>query len=188
VRDLVAQADLGTFSNQYTAKAIPPHGSATLKIVGNEPPRPKGPGANLSDGAPTYAANGLGPVERDMSNGASDPGDGMPISIRGQAFSKGLGVAAPSEVIYRLGGQCTAFSATVGVDDSTGGAGTVVFQVWADGDKLFDSGTVTGTSAAMPVSLDLTGKRRLKLLVTNAGDGSAFDRASWGDLKIDCAP
>ena len=26
------------------------------------------------------------------------------------------------------------------------------------------------------------------LLVTNAGDGSALDRASWGDAKVDCAP
>jgi alpha-galactosidase len=188
VRDLVAQKDLGTFSGQYTAKALPSHGTATLKMVGNEPPRPKGSGAYLSDSTPTYAANGLGPVERDTSNGASDPGDGMPIKIRGQSFSKGLGVSAPSAVIYRLGGQCTAFSATVGVDDSANGAGTVVFQVWADGEKLFDSGTVTGTSPAMPIGLDLTGKRRLKLLVTNAGDGSALDRASWGDLRVDCTP
>jgi alpha-galactosidase len=188
VRDLVAEKDLGAFSGQYTAKALPSHASATLKIVGNEPPRPKGAGAYLSDSSPIYAANGLGPVERDTSNGASDPGDGMPIKIRGQTFSKGLGVDAPSAVIYRLGGQCTTFAATVGVDDSANGAGTVVFQVWADGEKLFDSGTVTGTSPAMPVDLDLTGKRRLKLLVTNAGDGSALDRASWGDLRVDCTP
>jgi hypothetical protein len=63
-----------------------------------------------------------------------------------------------------------------------------LFQVWADGEKLYDSGTVTGTSAAATVQVDLTGKRRLKLLVTNAGDGSALDRADWGDAKVDCAP
>ena len=37
------------------------------------------------------------------------------------------------------------------------------------------------------VNVDLTGKRRLRLLVTNAGDGSSFDRASWGDARVDCA-
>ena len=190
VRDLLAQADLGSFTDSYAAPGVAPHGTATLKIVGSEPPRPKGTEAYLSDATPIYAANGLGPVERDMSNGASDPGDGKPIAIRGQTFTKGLGVAAPSSVIYRLGGQCTAFSATVGVDDATNGAGTVVFQVWADRDPapLFDSGTVTGATPAMPVQVDVTGKRRLKLMVTNAGDGSALDRASWGDAKIDCAP
>ena len=190
VRDLLTATDLGTFTDSYTATAIPSHGTATLKIVGNEPFRPKGAGAFLSDSTPTYAANGLGPVERDMSNGASDPGDGKTISIRGQTFAKGLGVAAPSSVIYRLGGQCTSFTATVGVDDSANGSGSVVFQVWADRDAapLFDSGPLTGTSPAVPVQVDLTGKRRLKLLVTNAGDGSALDRASWGDAKVDCNP
>ena len=65
-----------------------------------------------------------------------------------------------------------------------------MFQVWADRDAtpLYDSGKLTGTSPAQPVQVDLTGKRRLKLLVTNAGDGSALDRASWGDAKVDCAP
>jgi alpha-galactosidase len=188
VRDLIAQADLGTFKDSYTATAVASHGTATLKIVGGEPPRPRGAGAYLSDLTPTYAANGLGPVERDTNNGASDPGDGGPIKIRGQTLAKGLGVSAPSSIIYRLGQMCTAFSATVGVDDAAGGAGSVLFQVWADGEKLYDSGTVTGTSAAATVAVDLTGKRRLKLLVTNAGDGSALDRANWGDAKVDCAP
>src|SRR4029077_544616 len=99
----------------------------------------------------------------------------------GHTVAKGAGVAPPSAVIYRLGGQCTSFSATVGVDDSANGSGSVVFQVWADGGKLFDSGTLTGASPGEAVQVDLTGRRRLKLLVTNAADGSALDRASWGD-------
>ena len=188
VRDLLGHADLGTFTDSYTATAVPSHGTATLKILGGEPARPRGAGAYLSDLTPTYAANGLGPVERDTNNGASDAGDGGPIKLRGQAFSKGLGMSAPSAVIFRLGKVCTSFSATVGVDDAAGGAGSVVFQVWADDNKLFDSGTVTGMSAAMPVMVDLTGLRRLKLVVTNAGDGSALDRADWADAKVDCAP
>jgi alpha-galactosidase len=188
VRDLLRHADLGSFTDSYTAMAVPSHGTATLKIVGGEPARPRGAGAYLSDLTATYAANGLGPVERDTANGASDPGDGGPIKLRGQAFTKGLGMSAPAAVIYRLGKTCTSFSATVGVDDAAGGAGSVVFQVWADGTKLFDSGAVTGMSAAMPVAVDLTGQRRLKLMVTNAGDGSALDRADWADAKVDCAP
>ena len=115
VRDLLTHADLGTFTDSYTT-TVPSHGTATLKVVGGEPPRPKGAGVYLSDLIPIYAANGLGPVERDTSNGATDPHDGVPIKIRGQAFAKGLGVAGPSAVIYRLGQQCTTFlSATVGL-------------------------------------------------------------------------
>jgi alpha-galactosidase len=187
IRDLQAQADLGSFKDSYGID-VPSHGTATLKIIGAEPPRPKGT-AYVSDLTPIYATNGLGPVERDLSNGASDPGDGAPIKIRGTTFSKGLGMSAPSAVIYRLGGKCTRFSAQVGVDDSSSsGMGTVRFQVLADGEVVFDSQNVNGTAPAMAVDVDLTGKRRLKLLVTNADDGSALDRASWGDAKVECAP
>ena len=47
---------------------------------------------------------------------------------------------------------------------------------------------MTGTAPPVAVDVSLTGKRRLKLLVTNADDGSALDRASWGDAKVECEP
>jgi len=187
VRDLQAQADKGTFKDSF-AVDVPSHGTATLKIVGAEPPRPKGT-AFVSDLTPIYAANALGPVERDLANGSTDAADGAPIKIRGTTYTKGLGMSAPSAVIYRLGGKCSTFSAQVGVDDSsTAGMGTVRFKVIADGETLFDSQNVNGTAPAMAVNVTLTGKRRLKLLVTNADDGSSLDRASWGDAKVECEP
>ncbi|HEX3903185.1 MAG TPA: NPCBM/NEW2 domain-containing protein [Polyangia bacterium] len=196
LRDLVAHADLGTFDDSYTVAAIPSHGTATLLVTGSEPPSPSGT-QDLSDLTWTYQANGLGPVERDMSNGFSEAGDGTPISLFGTPYAKGLGMAAPAAVIYRLNKKCTSFSATVGIDDSTNGQGSVVFQVWAQGGKddawtnLFTSLTLTGLNGsgpmAVPFQVDLTGMRRLKLLVTNAGDGAAWDRASWGNPQIVCA-
>jgi alpha-galactosidase len=186
VRDLQAHADLGSFKDAFTVN-VASHGTATLKIVGNEPPRPKG-SAYLSDQTPIYAANGLGPVERDTNNGATAAGDGTPIKIRGQTFDKGLGTAAPSAIIYRLGGKCSRLQAQVGVDDLTNGQGTVRFQVIADGEVLFDSMTVNGQSPATAIDVSLVGRRRLKLLVTNADDGTAQDRASWGDAKVECDP
>jgi alpha-galactosidase len=186
VRDLQAHADLGTHKDSFTIN-VAGHGTATLKVEGDEPPRPKG-SAFLSDYTPIYAANGLGPLERDTNNGATAGGDGMPIKIRGQTFEKGLGMAGPAAVIYRLGGKCSRFSARVGIDDATGGQGTARFQVLADGESLFDSGMLDATAAAAPIDVSLTGKRRLKLLVTNADDGPAQDRASWGDAKVECDP
>jgi alpha-galactosidase len=192
VRDLVAHADLGTFDDSYTVSAIPSHGTATLKVTGSEPPRPTGTVA-VSDLTWTYAANGLGPVEKDLSNGFSEAGDGTPISLMGTAYTKGLGVAAPAAVIYRLNKNCTAFTADVGIDDSTNGQGSVVFQVWADRmtTPLYDSGTITGGQGENPavkhISVDVTGVRRLKLMVNNAGDGASWDRASWGNPQLVCA-
>ena len=138
MRDLQAKADKGSFTDSYTVN-VPSHGTATLKIVGAEPHRPRGT-AFLSDLTPIYAANGLGPVERDHANGGSEGGDGPDIKIRATTFAKGMGMSAPAAIIYRLGGKCTSFSAQVGVDDSsTAGQGTVRFKVFADGEMLFDS-------------------------------------------------
>jgi alpha-galactosidase len=196
VRDLVAKMDLGAFADGYTVAAIPSHGTATLKVTGTEPPHPSGT-ADVSDLTWTYQANGLGPVEKDMSNGFSEAGDGTPISILGTPFAKGLGMAAPAAVIYRLNKSCTSFTATVGVDDSAQGEGSIVASVWAQGGpddawtNLFTSPTLTGLQGdnpiAMPVAVDVTGMRRLKLVVTNALDGAAWDRASWGNPQLVCA-
>jgi alpha-galactosidase len=187
VRDLVAHKDLGTLQGSYTAVNVLPHASVTLKVTGVEPPRPYGT-AFLSDLTWTYAANGLGNVHRDESDTTVTAVSGTPISLHGASYAKGLGVDAPSFIIYRLAQKCTSFTADVGVDDAAGGHGSVVFEVWADGEKLFDSGIVTGTSAAQTVQVALDGKRRLKLLVTNAGDGNALDRADWANAKVVCAP
>ena len=91
---------------------------------------------NVSDLPFLSATNGWGPVERDMSNGEQAAGDGKPITIDGVAYAKGLGTNSPSDVEIYLGGHCTTFTASVGVDDETGGAGTVTFSVVADGKTL----------------------------------------------------
>jgi alpha-galactosidase len=195
VRDLVAHADLGGLTDRYTVAAIPSHGTATLKVIGAEPPRPSGT-VDVSDLTWTYQANGLGTIEKDMSNGFSEAGDGAPISILGTPFAKGLGMAAPAAVIYRLNESCTSFTATVGVDDSAHGGGSIVASVWGQGKddgwtNLFTSPTLTGLNGTnpvpMPVAVDVTGMRRLKLMVTNAQDGAAWDRASWGTPQLVCA-
>ena len=52
---------------------------------------------------------------------------------------------------YNLGGTCSRLTAQVGVDDEVSARGTVVFQVWADGTKLYDSGVMTGSAATKAV-------------------------------------
>jgi hypothetical protein len=134
-----------------------------------------------------YAANGVGPVERDTSNGNSTAGDGKALTLRGTAYTKGLGVAAGSKIIYRLAKKCSNLHAIVGVDDESP-AGTVQMQVLADGQVLFDSGKLTGTDPPKTVDVDLSGKQKLTLYVTGAGDLLSSDHADWADAKITCAP
>ena len=120
-----------------------------------------------------------------MSNGEQAAGDGRTITLNGAAFQKGLGVHAASDVRYSLAGAYSTFSAKVGVDDEVGDRGSVVFEVWADGTKLYSSGVMNGASSTKDVLLDIRGKNELRLVVTNASDGSDFDHADWAEAMVD---
>jgi glucose/arabinose dehydrogenase len=141
----------------------------------------------LSDLQWTSATNGWGPVERDTSNGEHLAGDGNTITLNGATYSKGLGVHADSDVRYNLGGQCSRFTAKVGVDDEVGANGSVTFEVWADGTKLYDSGIMRGDTATKDVAVDISGRSQLRLLVTNGGnDDWASDHADWANAQVSC--
>ena len=138
----------------------------------------------VSDMTPNSQTNGWGLIERDLSNGEQGTADGRGIKIAGQSFSKGLGVHSLSEVYYQLSGNYSRFLSAIGVDDESGGNGTVDFQVWGDNQKLFDSGVVRGGTAARAIDIDVTGKQVLKLVVTDGGDGVSYDHADWADAKL----
>ena len=142
----------------------------------------------LGDAPATWsvATNGAGPVEFDRSHGAANAGDGGTLTLAGTQYAKGLGVKAPSDIRFPLGGLCTAFRAIVGVDDETSGAGTVTVEVWLDGVLVAASGVITGGDAPLSGALDVTDKTELRLVVTSAGDGSRGDHVDWADAQLDC--
>ena len=182
VRDLWARTDLGSFVSTYEV-SVPAHGTALLRVVGSEPTLVTG---YLSDQTWTYAANELGPVERDMSNGDTGANDGGPLTIRGKTYAKGLGVHAPAAVEFRANGSCSRLTAEIGIDDEVGGAGSAVFQVWADGRRLYDSGLLTGTAAAAAIDVSIAGATSVRLQ-TMAYETTASDDADWADARVTCA-
>ncbi|MQB01445.1 MAG: DUF4838 domain-containing protein [Actinobacteria bacterium] len=129
--------------------------------LGTEPPAGT---ADVSDLPWLWAANGLGPVEKDTSNGGEAAGDGGPITIRGKTYAKGLGVHPYSEVGYHLGGACARFTARVGIDDEAGGEPTPPGD--GDADMVFEDGwdfrnhsgaqVVNGSPAGTPAVLGTT--------------------------------
>ena len=155
------------------------------------PPPPPGTPQYLSDRTWTSATNGYGPVEKDLSNGEDAAGDGTTLTLNGVTYGKGLGTHAASDIRYNLAGQCTLFQAQVGVDDEVGNAGNVVFQVWLDGVKAWDSGNMTGATATKPVGsatgLNVTGKNELRLVVTVGSGGATSDHGDWADAKVTCS-
>jgi len=87
-----------------------------------------------------------------------------------------------------LGRACSQLTASIGVDDEVGNRGSIVFQVWVDGRKRFDSGTVHGGELPVAVSVDVTGGSELELIVTGAGDNIDYDHADWANAQLTCAP
>lgn len=134
----------------------------------------------------TFAANGAGPVEVDRSAGGPAFGDGGTLTVAGETYAKGLGVHAPSDIRFALGGTCTTFSAAAGIDDETAGGGSVTFEVWLDGVRVVASGVVRGGSVPLSGVLDVSGRQELRLVVTDGGDGTTGDHADWADARLEC--
>lgn len=138
----------------------------------------------LSDTTTVSQTNGWGPAELDSSNGEMNGGDGHTITLAGVTYKKGLGVHSTSRLIYNLGGLFSNFSTDMGIDDEVGNRGSVIFQIWADGSLLFDSGTMTGASDTKSASVDVRGKSQLWLVVNDAGDGITNDHADWANARL----
>ncbi|WP_420711693.1 beta-galactosidase [Streptomyces sp. NRRL F-5123] len=156
------------------------------RIVKAIPPLPPAGQNAVSDLPFLASSNGWGPVERDTSVGEQAGGDGKPIHIAGKAYAKGLGTNSVSDVQLYLAGTCTRLTAEVGVDDETGGGGTVTFSVIADGKVLTTTQTIRGKQAAVPIDVDITGAQVLDLKVGDAGDGNGSDHGDWGAPTLTC--
>ncbi|WP_428940486.1 NPCBM/NEW2 domain-containing protein [Fontivita pretiosa] len=126
---------------------------------------------------------GQGSAERDRSNGELFDGDGRIISLRGRTYEKGIGVHAGSEIRYALDGKYTTFLADIGLDDETAGAGSVIFEVWADGARLYSSGVVNGSDPIQSVNVNVSGKRELVLIVRDNGS-DFWDHADWANARL----
>lgn len=142
----------------------------------------------LSDRDWTLALNGWGPVERDRSNGETAAGDGNPIRMKGVTYAQGLGVHAPSDVRFALGGRCNTFQAEVGIDQEAGTEGSVVFEVWLDGMLVRKAGILRGSGFTDGLKVDITHRNELRLVVTDGGDGIGVDHADWANARVTCQP
>jgi alpha-galactosidase len=181
--------DLWSKSTRTTTGAIsvsvPAHGTVIYRVSKGARTPPAAGTHQVSDLSWDTATSGWGPIEKDRSNGSQTAGDGRTLTINGTTYAKGLGVHAVSEISYYLGRACTSFSSSAGIDDETAN-GSVVFQVFADGTKIADSGTMTGAAAAKQLSGSLANAEQLRLVVTNGGDDINSDHADWAAPTITC--
>jgi hypothetical protein len=107
------------------------------------------------------------------------------LRIKDKQFARGLGTHANGEILVDLSGRFQTFESEVGVQWMGGtSSGSVVFQVFADGRKLFESGVMRESDPPQPVKVSVQGADELRLVVSDAGDGITADCADWADARL----
>ncbi len=138
----------------------------------------------LTDLTWASARTSWGAVRRDLANGLGKDRPGGLLRINGKSYRRGLAVAGNSQVVYNLNGRYSRFFSDIGIDDRVGSRGSMTFQVWADGKRVFNSGTLTGADKAKGVTLRVAGVKVLKLITTEAGDEGHRDRGNWAAPRL----
>lgn len=105
------------------------------------------------------------------------------LELDGKPYRKGLALHSRTRLVYRLPGRFRRFYSTVGIDDRVRPQGNVRLVIRGD-DRVLLEKTIAGTDPVQAVDLDLTGVRRLAILV-DYGDGlDVADHLDLCDARI----
>jgi hypothetical protein len=114
---------------------------------------------------------------------------GNPLRCGGKLFLKGLGVHSASRLTYDLDQPYRTLQAELGIDDQTAGRGSVEFRVFVDSGNgqwqaRYASSIQRGGQAPAAMSADVTGAKRISLLVEFADHGDELDYADWLNARL----
>jgi hypothetical protein len=85
---------------------------------------------------------------------------------------------------YDLPPGVVRFQAEAAIDDAAEGQGSVRFRVFVDGSEKFASPTVRGGGVPVPIDVDISGGKRLDLVVDFADRADVRDYADWLDARV----
>lgn len=108
------------------------------------------------------------------------------MRIGGVYYARGIGAQTVCVLSFLLDGHAREFKALVGADDEGNKDIPVKFYVVADGKLLFESGEMKVGDTPKSVDVDLTGMKRLGLLVTDDVGGSNNKRtySDWANAQF----
>lgn len=100
--------------------------------------------------------------------------EGQALRLGGEEYRRGLMLHSRTLVVYRLPDRYRRFQAIAGIDDQVHPRGSVHLVIRGD-DRVLLEADVTGLDAPRPIDLDVSGVRRLSILVDygrelNVGD------------------
>ena len=149
-----------------------------LAAVARSRPLPPTPDVLLDSLAPARATVGFSTFQ------VGKAGDGKPLMVDGDVFEHGLGVHAPSEVIYDLKPGYRRFVARVGPEER-GWQGSVLARVYLDSTLVDQSPLLRAGDPPWNIDVLLRPKptsrapRRIRLVLTDGGDGNHSDWGEW---------
>lgn len=148
-------------------------------------------------GSGTILLADLSPVEVDERPSIGGPEDflfpwraehsvtGRPLSVGGLLRATGLGVHSNSRLVFELPPGVSVLRVTVGLCDEVTelpAQGSVSFEILVDGERRAYSGVLREGDPAKVLRInDLADASTLTLVVSDAGDDDAGDRAAWVD-------
>jgi hypothetical protein len=103
------------------------------------------------------------------------------IRVGGKSYDRGLGVHAPSKLVFPLEGKYKIFHVVPGTEKG----GLVEMKILVDDKEVFTTGKIPSASyQTKAVNIPLTGAKTLTLIVTDGGNGGGGDHASWADTYL----
>ena len=109
--------------------------------------------------------------------------DPRPIQLGGKKYAKGLAIHSRTEMVYRLPRPFRRLQAVAGIDDQIRPAGHVQLVIRGDDKVLLDQ-AISGSDPPKPIDLDISGVRRLVILVDFGQDMDIGDHLLLGDIRL----
>lgn len=135
----------------------------------------------LSDLTPKvyYQQHGKLTMDRSIS--------GNILAVNGFRYLKGIGTHAISSIEYQLNGRYRFLEGAVGIDDVAVNNGyKIEALIYADEKLIYRSGIMQGWSNPHYFRLNIAGKKVIKLVIDDGGDGTNSDHSDW--LGIQALP
>ncbi|MFC9500435.1 sigma-70 family RNA polymerase sigma factor [Streptomyces sp. NPDC056982] len=108
------------------------------------------------------------------------------LRVADKEYANGVTVHANSSVTIDLNRSCAAYDAFAGVDGMTLGTGAVRFSVYADGVRLWKSQVLRGGDPAVPVHVNLAGRKAIRLVTEPQTKLDSLAVGDWAESRFTC--
>lgn len=109
------------------------------------------------------------------------------VRIGGETFRDGgVTVYPPSTIVIDLNRSCSSFEAEVGIDDLSTGRGTIRFEVYGDGTRLYRSRPMNAGQEAQTIRVGIGGRETVRLVAEAPGATHLGRLADWAHARFSC--